>query len=153
MEQIGWPPELIRLMTLAWNHDRFISWKQNYFPGGCPLASIAPLCLPDSNGSKHKVSLECVWMTGLSMPLIWKNLETIDLWNQCSRRGSLKKAPKNCRFVQKPNKTNSFFNCFPQQWNGCEIQILKGFAPYPIDASTLVKKKKKKTKEKKKKGF
>ena len=65
-----------------------------------------------------------------------------------------KSAHKTADLCKKPNKTNSFFNCFPQQWKGCQIQILIGFAPYPIDACTLVKKeKKKKTKKKKKKGY
>ena len=81
------------------NDPRLESWQVHFLES--ELFSIAPLCLPDSNGSKRKVSLECVWMTGLSMPLIWKNLETIDPWNQCSRRGSLKKAPKKLQICAK----------------------------------------------------
>ena len=143
LKQIGWPPKLIRLMTLAWDHDRFVCWNQNYLPRplpakvtpqGCPLAPIALLCwtvagfkwVKAQSGPGPAVTTR-IYMDDRSFHStdLERILTTIDVWNRWSIRVSLKENTKKTQICgkTKQNKATLDLLC-PQQWKRSEVEIL-----------------------------
>jgi len=159
LKHIGWPPKLIRLMILAWDHDRFVCWNQNYLsrplrakvtPQGCPLAPIALLCwtvagfkwVKAQSGPGPAVTTR-IYMDDRSFHStdLERILTTIDIWNRWSIRVSLKENTKKTQICGKTNRTKPPLICsVPSSGNAVKSRFL-AFAPCRIDVSTLTKKK------------
>ena len=104
--------------------------------------------LPDSNGSKRKVvldllsPLEFIWMTGLFIPLIWKESLLPLMFGIAGPLECLsKKTPKKPRYVAKPNRTKPPLICSVLSSGNAVKSRYLAFVPYLIDVSILTKKK------------